>query len=212
MTEEKLSEEIFGPLGESGEGEEIQGPTLGVKDIISGETTVIKKASEVVNLTKEQVLEADMKKLAGIDEEIAECESENEDIWAEIIAFQVQKGYDKTLANLSEAKADLQNQYNELKEDIGKRGLEISRLTKYTNKLPIPGVQIKDFSKEELAVDREKAVAWAVKKELLNLLDIQDETYRKQLEVGTFKDQPGKMEDVEDYRVYISLKPYQKKE
>ena len=126
-----------------------------------------------------------------------------------INVFLETRGLDKNNSILLEQKKALKKDYEALKKDIGGRGLELSKKTKYTNKLPILGVQIKEFPKEELEVDRAKAVEWAVDKELLALLDIDDEKYQKQLETGVFKEQPGKIKKFSEYRAYISLKTYQ---
>ena len=199
---QELNEEIFGVIDESSPAPD---------DLIDlGPLT--DNASEVVDLTKEQILEADMKNLVRLDSELQDNSECLADIQIEVDGFLKAEGLDKNLAILTEQKKALKKDYEALKEDIGGRGLELSKKTKYTNKLPVPGVQIKEYKKEELEVDRSIAIGWAVENEHETLLDIIPDSYLDVLKTGVLKGQPGKVKEFSEYKAFISLKPYQKTE
>lgn len=173
-------------------------------------------SGEPIKWTPEDELQADMEKLARIDRAESVVEAQIKHIHNRVDEFLIENGLKGDLERLEEELKEHMKEFRLLKEDIGERALKIFK--KSANTDPAPGVKIKQFSRKELVLSRDKkgwpeeAVAWAVEKELLTLLTIVDETYMNVLESGVFPDMPGEIDEDPEYKAYISLKPYLEEE
>lgn len=173
---------------------------------------VIEKASEdrkirEAMISKEKALEADMVRLNKLDIERADNQNGLDKIQSEVDGFIEAEGLGDQYNELMVTKKSLKKDYDLLKEDIGKRGLEIHEKTQNTD--PAPGVKLKKHDREELVVDYEEATKWAVDNGHHTLVCILEIDYLNVLKTGVLQGQPGKIDDTPEYKASISLKPYQ---
>lgn len=189
-----------------------------------GGSKVIEDASEKadagkINWTEEDELESDMEKLAAMEHNIEAVEGKIKGIEREINTLIEESGLGERKESSEKSLKDMKKDFSLLKKDIKKRSMRLFKKD-MDDIHPVKGVTIKDYGKDkvEMVLDRDEegwpkeAVAWAVEKELLTLLTVRDDKWMKSLESGVFEDQPGEIVDVDDYRVFVSTKPYRGEE
>lgn len=205
--EEKLIENISG-TEEITEDELLEQPgNLHIED----NPTIIENASEVVpvaEMPKRDVLDMDMAKLAGMDAFMAGRREDMNYITREVAAFKANEGLDIMEEKIKTDLQDTKQKFDLLKKNIGERALAMFKKDK--NKNPGLGVQIKISKSEELDVNEQEAIKWAVENGHIKLLSLDTGPYMDVLKTGVLDGQPGKVSEAETPKAFISLKPYQK--
>lgn len=189
------TKELFGLTEEGPKGIEVEAEP-GQKEL----------PEEPVKISKEKVLEADMAKLAQMEKRLDGIQALLKEMNAEAKIFLKEK-YEGRVEALESERTELKKAFSLLKQDVSERGMKLWKLSDDTT--PVPGIQIKMFSNEELIVDREEAVKWAAENGHYSLLLLNEKNYLDVLKTGVLKEQPGKIDDEDDPRPFVSLKPYQ---
>lgn len=166
------------------------------------------EAVEEVEPTAQEMLLADMKKLAGIQAKINTHKV-------------IQAGFNKSLAATApqivadlqksiEIEKQAQKDYNTLKDDIVKRAEKLWDEEEVKN--PCLGIVITENKNRVLTVDDEEAVQWCIENNYRSLLQLKRDIYANQLEINTLPDMPGSLDTTPVYKAKISIKPFERKE
>lgn len=161
-------------------------------------------------IKKEDQLLQDMKKLYLLQQEVDNLVDSKEELTESLT--EKEPDLMELLANNDVLSKEFKKRFNDLKANIGKRGIEICEDSDRENKKPALGVQITENENRLLNVDEEEAVKWCIEKNHWTLLQLIKPVYAAQVAIGTIPDMPGEVDDTKILKAKISLKPFAKEE